>query len=174
MTKIEWCNKLLNRFRSYVNRTSVDDDNCWLWKAGCFQNGYGQFRVGKKKLKAHRVAWETEAGPIPDGMCVLHKCDNPRCVRFTHLFLGTHKDNAIDRMVKGRGATGKQHGMHTKPHKRSPGEKNGAAKLTWEKVKTIRELHEVYGYSYTRLAIRFGVSASCVAFVCRYETWRNF
>lgn len=64
---------------------------------------YGQVRVGNKMRKAHRVAWEKANGPIPHGMCVLHKCDNPPCVNPDHLYLGTHVDNAKDRESRGRG-----------------------------------------------------------------------
>lgn len=64
---------------------------------------YGQVRVGDKMKKAHRVAWESAHGPIPDGLLVLHKCDNPPCVNVEHLYLGTHADNARDRESRGRG-----------------------------------------------------------------------
>lgn len=64
---------------------------------------YGQVRVGEKMRKAHRVAWEREFGSIPDGMLVLHKCDNPPCVNPSHLYLGSHSDNALDRERRGRG-----------------------------------------------------------------------
>jgi hypothetical protein len=92
---------LVERFWSKVKIQS--GQKCWLWQ-GCTSNGYGQIRPGGYQpcQYAHRVAWELAYGPIPDGLDVLHKCDTPRCVRPSHLFLGTPLDNAIDRDIKGR------------------------------------------------------------------------
>jgi HNH endonuclease len=77
---------------------------CWLWTASRGADGYGQFERG---LRAHRVAWETENGPIPDGLGILHKCDTPLCVRPSHLFTGTQKENSHDMVRKGRSPRGK-------------------------------------------------------------------
>lgn len=81
-------------------------DGCWVWRRGAGSHGYGQFyfEPGKPRL-AHRVAWELENGPIPTGMQVLHKCDNKKCVRPDHLFIGTQLDNMRDMIAKGRRAT---------------------------------------------------------------------
>jgi hypothetical protein len=76
-----------------------DCGQCWIWIAGKYAQGYGQYR-GKK---AHRVAYEFSVGPIPKGKMVLHKCDNPACVNPNHLFIGTAQDNMDDKMSKGRG-----------------------------------------------------------------------
>jgi len=80
--------------------------DCWLWTGDTDRKGYGQIReqvAGKRKwIKAHRVSWELHCGPIPHGMKVLHKCDNPPCTRPDHLFLGTVKLNADDAVQKGR------------------------------------------------------------------------
>jgi hypothetical protein len=85
-------------------------DNCWEWKGYILPSGYGQFRVGHKKIKAHRFAWEFFIGPIQDNKMVLHKCDNKKCVNPNHLYLGTHSDNMTDAissnlMGTGRGST---------------------------------------------------------------------
>jgi len=77
-------------------------DNCWEWEASKNKGGYGQFAVNKKPKLAHRVAWELKHGSIPNGLCVLHKCDNPPCVNVNHLFLGTRQDNLKDMRNKGR------------------------------------------------------------------------
>lgn len=76
---------------------------CWPWGCG---PGYGQVQVGPTRESTHRISWEIHVGPIPPGLCVCHKCDNPPCVNPAHLFLGTHLDNARDREAKGRGHHG--------------------------------------------------------------------
>lgn len=101
---------LEKRFWSKVNKT----DYCWEWTASLLLNtcGYGQFKVGsmldnsRKTVSAHRTSYELCYGAIPRGMLVCHKCDNPKCVRPDHLFLGTHQDNSTDMCLKGRSLKG--------------------------------------------------------------------
>jgi hypothetical protein len=98
-------------------------DGCWLWTGGKFRRGYGAFKRrgpdGRfQQQKAHRVSYEWLVGPVPDGLCVLHTCDNPPCVNPAHLFLGTNLDNSEDRRVKGRsrnGYMGQTHCKHGHP-----------------------------------------------------------
>jgi len=90
------------RFWSFVNKT----DGCWIWTGSTNKKGYGQMSQGKRGLRplhVHRVSWEIHNGQIPDDQCVLHRCDNPACVRPDHLFLGTEKENTRDMMSKERG-----------------------------------------------------------------------
>ena len=75
---------------------------CQPWTGTIGGNGYGKIKRKGKQLAAHRVAWEKVHGPIPDGLFVLHRCDNPPCVNVDHLFLGTQLDNMRDRLQKGR------------------------------------------------------------------------
>lgn len=83
-------------FDSHIQKNG--GDSCWIWMGSLGTNGYGQF--GGKR--AHRIAYETANGPLPAGLYVCHRCDNPRCVRPEHLFLGTQRDNIHDAMRKGR------------------------------------------------------------------------
>jgi hypothetical protein len=80
-------------------------DGCWEWQGSRVSNGYGHIN-GIGNGYAHRAAWELTYGPIPDGLQVLHRCDNPPCVRLDHLFIGTTLDNMRDRDAKGRGRGG--------------------------------------------------------------------
>lgn len=78
-------------------------DDCWLWGAARFSNGYGHIGRNGKSLLAHRVAWELHRGPIPGGLLVLHHCDTRACCNYrSHLFLGTPSDNSHDMVTKGR------------------------------------------------------------------------
>lgn len=76
--------------------------SCWLWAAGTYGNGYGQFRVGDKKIGAHRVSYEMFTGDIPPSALVMHSCDNRLCVNPEHLSVGSHKDNTADMIRKRR------------------------------------------------------------------------
>ena len=85
--------------------------HCWVWVGPTNDKGYGQIRVGgrgSRCLLVHRLSWELHYGPIPPGMCVLHHCDNPPCVRPDHLFLGTLADNNRDMYRKGRDNNGQR------------------------------------------------------------------
>lgn len=79
-------------------------DACWEWTASIGSHGYGQLTYLQQKYTAHRLSWELHRGPIPDGLFVLHKCDNRRCVKPDHLFLGTQRENLEDMTRKGRRA----------------------------------------------------------------------
>ena len=97
---------LATRFWAKVDKTPGHGPNgdCWEWQAGRSKFGYGRIMVGRKLVVAHRVSLAlSEGSSIPDGLCVCHKCDNPRCVNPAHLFLGTNQDNMVDKISKGRG-----------------------------------------------------------------------
>lgn len=91
------------------------DTGCWEWQGAKNNIGYGFIRDGDKMRTTHRVAYEIYRGPIPEGMCVLHKCDNRKCVNPEHLWLGTRQDNADDMINKGRHTKGFHEPM-TCPH----------------------------------------------------------
>lgn len=77
---------------------------CWAWTGRKDAFGYGVVQLGRGEPRtgAHRVSWELHVGPIPEGMQVLHHCDNPECTNPSHLFLGTPLDNMLDASAKGR------------------------------------------------------------------------
>lgn len=78
------------------------EGNCLVFDGSRSEHGYGRLSVRGRQMKAHRLAWIIQNGPIPDGLHVLHTCDNPPCCNPEHLFLGTHQDNMTDASVKGR------------------------------------------------------------------------
>lgn len=134
-------------------------DSCWLWRGEITKDGYG--RTGAKKdgstRGAHRIAWELTNGPIPDGLFVLHKCDNPPCVRPEHLFLGTQADNRRDCVAKGRQPRG------------SAARKSS---LTEEDVVEIRQRHES-GETATSLGACFGVTRANIGYIVKRKTWTH-
>ncbi len=137
-------------------------DGCWQWTGHQSQDGYGQFKECidgvAKSVRAHRKAWELTNGAIPDGLLVLHHCDNRLCVRVDdHLFLGTNDDNMADLARKGRAARGVR---------------NVNAKLTEESVREIRALLS-RGAKSPDVASRFGVSNGTIWFIAKGVTWRH-
>ena len=156
---------------------------CWTWTG--YVNGlYGRMGLtSRKSMYAHRFSYELHYGPIPDGLFVCHKCDNPLCVNPAHLFLGTHQDNMDDRNTKGRQAhgdksrpknpsRGEQHHSKTRPWTVNRGERVGSARLTVTDVYAIRELIR-QGVRKVRIAERFGVDPSTIADIAARRTWTH-
>lgn len=109
-------------------------EGCWLFRGAHDPMGYGYVRrtaIAPHMLKAHRYSWMLLKGEIPDGLCVLHRCDNPPCVNPDHLFLGTINDNNQDKKNKGRASR----------VSRNAGEKQWSAILTDDLVRHIRAQH---------------------------------
>lgn len=159
------------RFWSKVTKSK---DGCWEWTGKCHnKDGYAVFTVGTRELKAYRVAWFLETGSDPHGYLVCHQCDNPKCVRFFHLFLGSNLENSLDRHQKGRDATGERHG--TKIHGSSylpHGENHHHAKLTTKVVGIIRRLHRT-GLQQALIASRLGVHRVTIWKVIHRQTWNH-
>lgn len=134
-------------------------EGCWEWQAQVGKHGYGCFdhRVASR---AHRASWMISVGPIPRGLQVLHKCDNKICVRPSHLFLGTQKDNVVDCSTKGRISRGELRPQH---------------KLTEEVVREIRRLYVpgYGGFGYRKLAKLFGIQPCYVGKIVNRTAWRH-
>lgn len=125
--------------------------DCWLWTASEKSTGYGAFTLRKRSVAAHRASWELHFGEIPVGIQVLHRCDNPKCVRPEHLFLGTQRENMWDASRKGHIVQ---------------------AKLTVEKVIELRAAAKA-GVSLAELARRYGVTDRTIAFAINRATWAH-
>lgn len=131
------------RERLLKNKTISAYTGCWEWGLCISSGGYGIIGVNQKARLAHRISYQEFVGEIADGMCVLHKCDNRKCINPEHLFLGTKGDNADDRKRKGRCAKG---------------EGNGGAKLSESDVRYIRQSEQ----SAKDLSILFDVHVSAI------------
>jgi hypothetical protein len=174
---------------------------CWEWtaarKQGSFE--YGFFFDGQRQVLAHRFSWTLAHGPIADGLNVLHRCDNPSCVRSDHLFLGTTVDNVADKIAKGRQPRGarcanknprrgdqhhwsrgypggprlpEQHWSERKPELIVKGSAHGQAKLDEARVVEIRR-RVAAGASIRGTAREFDVSDRTIDFIVQRRTWRH-
>jgi hypothetical protein len=135
------------RLWSYV--TPEPNTGCWLWAGALDDKGYGRLTVKRKTKRAHRLAWQSIHGPIPRGMNVLHKCDNPACVNaHSHLFLGTQAENMADMRAKGRSG-------------------HCGRRLSLEKAAEVRARHAAEGMPYSSLAEEYGVNLSTIGRIIR-------
>lgn len=147
--------RLKDRYNVKVVRRG--DDECWGW-TGFKHKGYGRIRIGPRAVGAHRVSYELAVGPIPEGMAILHTCDNPECTNPRHLRVGTNADNNLDRDLKGRGAKG---------------ETSPSAKLTERAVRTIRRRSPLSDAERDLIADAFGVERRSVKRVEGGISWRH-
>lgn len=170
-------------FWSFVRRDGLDA--CWEWTGRLDARGYGKIKMSRRNLRAHRVAWELVAGPIPAGLSVCHVCDNPPCVRNDdvgtyevngvlhprrgHLWLGTTADNAADMAMKGRSVNGSR----SHPELMARGEHNGFAKLTEGAVREIRDAVATGRMTRGQAAATFDVTPENVALIISGRTWRH-
>lgn len=148
---------------------------CWPWKLSAFRDGYGQFKVSSRNLKAHRVSYFLHYDVDPAGDLVCHHCDNPACCNPFHLFLGSVKDNAADAKQKGLLNTpaGDRHRSRTHPELVLRGEQVGGAKLTFAQIQEIRSAYAAGGITQDALAAQFGVSRRAIGKIIAGQTWRH-
>lgn len=177
------------RFWSKIHRST--NIECWEWTAYRTPDGYGRIKVSGRMLLAHRVAWMFEFGPIPEGLCVCHRCDNPKCCNPHRLFLGTQLDNMRDATRKGRTLPnrrrGENHPWHLRPELIPRGDRAGArkhpervvrgerchsAKLTEPDVVLIRKLASS-GVPISDLAHQFGIAKVNVRKVVQGRNWKH-
>lgn len=140
----------VERFWTQVKKTA----QCWEWTGRVDRDGYGEFYP----VQAHRFSWQLHNGSIPDGMCVLHRCDNPPCTNPDHLFLGTVTDNNNDRIAKGRSLRGNNHGM---------------AKLADRQIREIRRRYREGGITQQRLGDEYGVDQTNISLIIRRHSWKG-
>jgi hypothetical protein len=136
-------------------------NDCWHW-FGAKREGYGRLWNCGRVVQAHRYYYEKYVGEIPEGLCVLHRCDNPSCVNPSHLFLGTKKDNTQDALKKGRlkcrwpKLYGEQHPQH---------------KLTWDQVREVRKRYSLGRVTQRQLAKEFSVDPMTICNVVNGKIW---
>jgi hypothetical protein len=136
---------------------------CLFWAGARLESGYGRIWWKTKAISTHRASWEAHNGPIPDGLCVLHHCDNPPCINPSHLFLGTMSDNSADMVAKGR-------------RRNTPlfGDDNPHAQLTKQQVMEIKWLlANVPGMSLQVIANKYNVTKSAVNHIKHGRGWEH-
>lgn len=128
--------------------------DCQEWQGSYFTNGYGKTPDNKR---AHRVVYANARGPVPEGMCVCHRCDNPACVNVDHLFLGTNAENMADRQAKGR---------------QSKGSHRPAAKLSEHDVSIIKWCLDA-GVKGAKLAKLYNVTPALISYINTGKGWKH-
>lgn len=152
----------------YWRQVSKIPRGCWLWLGSKDRDGYGRFGSTNKwsrsyeelgEVRAHRISWVLEFGPVPTNVWVLHKCDTPECVNPHHLFLGTNTENSKDRDTKGR-------------HRGARGERS-ISPLSEKDVLEIRKMWASGYTTQTTLSKIFGVNQSCISEIVHNKTWKH-
>lgn len=153
------------RFWSKVNKG--DPTACWEWNAYKDPNGYGRFKLSSGVILAHRFSFQIHNGTPPTDACVLHRCDNPKCVNPAHLMLGTQADNLRDMREKGRAASTEK--------TRHVGVAHAMAKLSEDDVRLIRSSYVAGSHEHgqRQLAKRFGVNQVTVLRILQRKTWQH-
>ena len=149
------------RIKQFWTKSVIKDlFSCWEWIGATGEKGYGIMKWDGRLQVASRIAWQIVRGIIPDGLCVCHRCDNPPCVRPSHLFLGTQSDNINDMVSKKRNNDPK-------------GEDHGRSKLTNKDVFKIRKLWKTRLFYQTTLAKKYQVHVVTINRICNRRNWKH-
>ena len=149
---------MIERYEEFWRKVDISkSDDCWEWQ-GRIVGGYGHYVGLPGSVGVHRISYTYFNGPIPIGLCVLHECDNPRCVRPDHLWLGTKTDNARDRDQKGRKAVG---------------ERINRAKLTADQVIDIRKSYAEGGVTTRGLGLQYGIDHAAIWRIIVRQRWAH-
>lgn len=159
-----WKRSFVQRFWSRVQKT----DGCWIWTAAHKPEGYGKMWMNGKLESAHRISWILTRGPIPDGLWVLHKCDNPPCVNPDHLYIGYRKENGRDAAERHRIPYGKDAYFS-----KCVGEKNFNARCTDQIVRDIRAKYVPRKFGLWRLSKFFGLPRTTIGNIVNRRTWKH-
>lgn len=146
--------------RFWAKVAKREGGGCWEWTGKVDRDGYGFFKCAGLWIRAHRISRTMHDGAIPDGLLVCHHCDNPSCVRPSHMFLGTAKDNGQDASSKGRFSN------------QLRGELIWSARLNAAAVVEIRRLHHL-GTPRADIASMFSVSLSAIDNILSSRTWKH-
>lgn len=139
-----------------------EEDECWSWKgAKLKRGGYGHLTIKNKTIRAHRLAYKYKKGIIPDGVDVLHHCDNPPCCNPQHLYLGGDAENTKDKWKRNR--------SNWQIQPRLKGAQHPGATLTDEQICLIRKEYE-QGYKQKDIAFRYKITQ---AYVSKIVRWRS-
>lgn len=144
-------------FERLLNKVLVDDEGCWNYTGALSDGGYGFFWLNGTNVYAHRASWEFHCEPIPVDMCVLHRCDNRRCINPEHLFVGTYQDNMDDMKAKNRQAN-------------TRGELNAYASINESTARKIKELL-TQGERKVHIAHKLNVSYHTVKNIAYGKAW---
>ena len=155
--------QFINASKSFwSNVIPKTQSECWNWNGFKNEDGYGHIGVIGYNIRTHRLSWMIHFGPIPNGVCVCHRCDNPACVNPSHLFLGTVQDNVTDRHLKGRSRGGSQ-----------PGESHNMAKLKDDDVRQIFNEARSRSSTQREIAKKYGVTQSAISNILTGKLWRH-
>lgn len=152
----------------FAERCKLVESGCVEWTAGRIKDRYGKetygnFYAENEMHLAHRWIYKRKIGPVPEGLDVCHKCDNPACVNLDHLFIGTRQQNMDDCVTKGR----------ISHATKNEGESHPMATLTEEDVRDIRHLREFQHHTLIKLSSIYKVSIAQISRIVKYQSWSN-